>query len=76
MSIPARMFRVRVHDHVRVKPDGANGRLLDGKPHPQAGRRGTVTEIRTMFVPAPVAHIKLDDGSGVIFVSLEFLEVE
>lgn len=68
-------LRIKVGDHVQVQPTGASGRLVKGKRHPHEMKTGIVTEIRTIFVPQPVAHIKLDSGDGIIFVSLEFLEV-
>lgn len=54
-----------VNDHVRVIGDG----------HPQFGKEGRITEILGVVTNwgRPRAMIKLDDGSGFIIVSLEFL---
>jgi hypothetical protein len=56
---------LRVKDHVRVIGDG----------HPHFGKEGIITEFFGVLVKwgEPRAMIRLDDGSGLIIVSLKFL---
>ncbi len=71
------MTKFRVGDHVRVRETAVAPYDVPGFKHPHAGKTGCVTEILGVLVRIgqPRALVKLDDGSGIAIVSLQYLEI-